>query len=1139
MDCLACARPNPDDSLFCIACGAKIRAACDACGSDNPPAANFCRKCGTPIRRRARGESGVPAREGAPPAGPDLERPHRSSPLERKPRDYTPKHLAEKILTSKSALEGERKQVTILFADVKGSLELAEQVDPEEWHRILNRFFEILSDGVHRFEGTVNQYTGDGIMALFGAPIAHEDHAQRACYAALYLKDQLRAYADELRLSQGLNFSVRMGLNSGEVVVGKIGDDLRMDYTAHGHVVGLAARMEQIAAADRAYLTQHTANLASGYFRFRSLGPLELKGVQEAIGVFELEGAESVRTRLDVARASGFTRFVGRVPEMKTLETALEQAEAGQGQVVGVVGEAGIGKSRLCYEFVERCRAKGLAVYEAHCPAYGKTVPFLPALELMRGYFGITEQDPDTEARKKIAGTLLLLDEAFRETLPLLFEFLGVPDPERPVPRMDPQARQRQLFAFVRRLIRAPTEGGPALILVDDLHWIDAGSDAFLAQLVEAVSGARTLLLVNFRPEYQAAWMQKSYYEQLPLLPLGPEAIAELLTDLLGRDPGLTGLGDLIRERTGGNPFFIEEAVQALAEAGILAGSKGAYKLVRPVEAIAIPATVQAVLAARIDRLAEREKHLLQTAAVIGKEFAEPVLKQVADLPELDLAEALRVLAGTEFIHEASLYPELEYAFRHPLTQEVAYRSQLGDRRARVHAAVARAIAEHYPEKLDERAALIAHHWESAGEGLEAARWHQRAAEWAGFRDPAEALRHWRQVRSLLEEIPESPETTGLGVMARIQILNFGWRLGIAEAESTRVFTEGKALAERSGNPHASSLVKQLYASVKDSEGEAEEGLRLRKEALGLAKQAGDPGLELATETGIVFSLWQTGRLREALALADKVLARAAENPRLGAEIYGFSPYVMTFHFRVNVLTYLGRLREALGDRDRAIQLAREHGETEILGWAHGNYATLAHFTGDPRGVLDHARSALEVAEKIGSPLSRTFAHWALGVAHMLAEEWREARVMLEASLDIARQTGAGLFSRGPVLALLAETYLSLGEESLARKAAEEAVTVSSLRSGEPLLAKARVLLRTDGGKSGDAIEAVLTEAMRLVEETGMRAYEPFIHEERAALARLLGDEATRERELREAHRLFTEMGATGHAARLAKELGL
>jgi class 3 adenylate cyclase len=551
MSCTSCGHQNPAGARFCGACARPLAGAavCPVCGTANPDAQKYCNGCGRALPGAA---AAAPLRE---------------------PRSYTPRHLADRILTTRTALEGERKQVTVLFADVKGSMELAEQVDPEVWHEIMDRFFVILADGVHRFEGTVNQYTGDGIMALFGAPIAHEDHAQRACWAALHLSEALRRYANELRLARGLNFSVRIGLNSGEVVVGKIGDDLRMDYTAQGHTVGLAQRMEQLAEPGKVFLTEHTARLVAGFFTLRDLGESAVKGVSAPLRVYELEGVGALRTRLDVARVRGFSRFVGRTEEMASLEAALGRAVAGTGQVIGVVAEAGVGKSRLCHEFTERARAQGIAVYDAHCVAHGRMIPFLPVLELLRGYFGITDQDGDEPARRKVAGTLLLLDPALTDALPLLLDFLGVPDPERPVPRMDPEARQRQLFELTRRLVHARSRREPAVLLIDDLHWIDGASEGFVETAVEALAGTRTLFLVNFRPEYHASWTQKSYYQQLPLLPLGPEAIAELLASLLGTDPSLAGLVELIRERTGGNPFFIEEIVQSLMEAGTLQGA--------------------------------------------------------------------------------------------------------------------------------------------------------------------------------------------------------------------------------------------------------------------------------------------------------------------------------------------------------------------------------------------------------------------------------------------------------------------------------------------------------------------------------------------------------------------------------------
>src|SRR5262245_51305956 len=451
---------------------------------------------------------------------------------------------------------------------------------------------------------------------------------------------------------------------------------------------------------------------------------------------------------------------------MATLERALTRTLAGQGQVVGVVAVAGTGKSRLCAEFSAHCRARGIRVAEAHCPSIGKNVPFLPLLALLRELFDVAETDGAYEARRKIAGELMLSGQDVHGVVPLVFDFLGVRDSDRPVPAMDADERKGVLLASVRHLVQARSAREPLLIFVDDAHWIDSGSDEFLAQMVEAAGGTRTLVLVNFRPEYHAEWTAKSYYRQIPLTPLGPDASRELVEELIGRHPSVASLPGLIHQRTGGNPFFTEEVARSLVESGALEGSRGDYRLVCPLADLKVPATVQAVLAARIDRLAVRERGLLQTAALIGKEFPRSILERVADLAPAELSGALAGLERAEFIFERSLYPEAEYAFRHPLTQEVALHSQLSDRRARLHAAIARAIEALRPDRLDEEAGVLAHHWEEAGDALEAARWHRRAALRTEETDPSESLRRWQKVRELLTEAAVSQETMSLRMQA-------------------------------------------------------------------------------------------------------------------------------------------------------------------------------------------------------------------------------------------------------------------------------------------------------------------------------------------------------------------------------------
>ncbi len=1108
MTCPACGQANVDGARFCGECGKELTATarCARCGSENPSGQRYCNGCGQLAGRDPL----------APP----------------------PEHLAQKIRAGRGALEGERKQVTVLFADVAGSMDLAETSDAEAWQGILDRFFSILCAGVHRFEGTVDKFTGDGIMALFGAPIGHEDHAQRACYAALHLQRELAAYAADLRRNEGLNLSVRTGLNSGEVVVGAIGDDLAMAYTAVGHTVGLAQRMEQLAAADRIYLSEHTAALVDGHFALADLGEFQVKGAAGAMRVHELTGVGAARGRLDVSRARGFSRFVGRDDELRTLE----QAFSGEGHVVGIVGEAGVGKSRLCHEFAESCRAKGIPVRHLAGQAHAKSVPLMPVLQTLRAFFEIGERDSDRTARERIAGKLLLLDEGFADDLPLMFEFLAVPDPERPTTPMDPEARQRQLLGLIKRLSHAESAREPSVMVFEDLHWLDPASELFLANHVEAIQGTRGLTVLNFRPEYHASWMSRSFYRQIALDPLAPEATEEMLRHVLGPDPSLEGLPELVRERTRGNPFFIEELVQALVEAGSLEGEQGAYRLVRPVDEAALPATVQAVLAARIDRLGGREKSVLQAAAVVGKEFSAPVLEHAVELPSAELEDALRILVEGEFIYEQELFPEALYAFKHPLTQEVAYRSQLADRRAPVHAAVARAIAARYPERLDERAALLAQHWEAAGNALEAARWHERAAAWSGTSDPGQALRHWGKVRELTDSMSESAETAALGLMARVSLLDYGWRLGILHDEAEALFTEAERMASRAQDLQLRAFLLVSYGVVRaTTDGELQEYARRSREAIALAEESGDPALYVSVAI-TTYALFCTGALQEGLAVCNRAIELAGGDPTVGAGMAGGSGDAWCHAQKGGFLISLGELDEADRALEHGRRIAGEQGNIETVGFSHQWSVLLAYYRGDFEAAFVHAEQALEIAERTGSAFSRTWSWSFLGWAHSMRCEWQPAISAIERSMAIAQERRTAAEGTGLRLMMLGEAYLGLGDPERALELVREGLVVARAH-GHPFnqiyghRALARALLASAGTAAGAEIEAALSSALQLVAHTGARADEPLVRIELAELARQRGDHEAHQRELIEAHRLFTENGATGRAERLSIEL--
>jgi class 3 adenylate cyclase len=1019
-------------------------------------------------------------------------------------------------------------------------MDLAEQVDPEEWHKILDGFFQILTDGVHRFEGTVNQYTGDGIMALFGAPIAHEDHARRACFAVLHLRESLRTYADEVRRIHAMSFAARMGLNSGEVVVGRIGDDLRMDYTAQGHTVGLAQRVEQLAEPGSAYLTAHTARLIEGYFALRSLGKVALKGVSESLNVYELEGPGSLRDHFELSRVRGLSKFVGRAAELATLEAALERSLQGRGQTVGVVADAGTGKSRLCFEFAERCRNRGFKVLEARGVAHGRRVPLLPMLELFRAYFGVQEDDAPLAVREKIAGRLLLLDESLRDDLPIFFNLLGVPDPDRPQLAMDPEVLQRRAYAAVRAIARADGQREkPAILLFEDLHWLDAASDGYLAQIIEATETTRGLALVNFRPEYRATWMQSPSFMRLPLAPLGEEAVHELLVDLLGNDASVNALAAVVHQRAGGNPFFVEEIVLTLVETGALAGVKGAYRLVQPVSDLMVPATVQAVVAARIDRLEEREKRLLQQASVIGKKFSERVLKRICGLDDAELQGAIHVLRDNEFLYEESLYPHVEYSFKHPLTQEVAGRSQLKERRTEAHAAVARAIGELSGDKLDEEAALIAHHWEEAGENLAAARWYARAARWIGLKNYTEAFAHWRRVVTLIGDIDSPGDAIQLRIEAQRTILMLGFRVGISENEAAAIFAAAQRDLQKLGNEATLALLMANYAALRQNAGAVDEYVTLVVEANRIAARSGDRAAYAAVGPDLIFALRSKGRLAESWSVLQEVCERSGGDVSLGTPLIGYSSYVMGQLFIPWILIEMGRIRDAEARTPSAVELAKQHGPEETRSWAYDTLVLLADARGDQRqGATDWGRLAVEAAEHAGSHQARAMAHLYLSVASTLDEKWDAAIGSAETAIEIA-ETG---FCRdfAPWF-LVAHARALYGAGSMQRALhASAGASVLAKRQGQPIIQceatieHARCIRAVEGAEALQLIETLLAGVLQLIDQTGAERWRPHVHVERGELYRLAGDAHAAKRELTEAHRLFAEMGATGHAERIA-----
>ncbi|HKF81839.1 MAG TPA: adenylate/guanylate cyclase domain-containing protein [Solirubrobacterales bacterium] len=983
--------------------------------------------------------------------------------------------------------DAERKQVTVLFADVSGSMDLAEQEDPEEWREIMQRFFSMLAETVTRFEGTVDKFTGDGIMAIFGAPIAHEDHAQRACYAALRMLDDVAEYAGELRREKGLNFSTRIGINSGEVVAGAIGGGADSSYTAIGHTVGLAQRMEQLAEPGKAYLTESTAELARGYLDLGDLGEFEIKGASRPVRVFELTGIGQARSRLDLARERGFSRFVGREQELGRLEQALARAKGGEATAVGVVAEPGIGKSRLYHEFAQRCRGEGLEIFEAQGQAHGKSIPFMPILQMLRAFYGIDDQDPEQLAREKIAGRSLLLDPAFADALPLIFDFLGVPDPERPVPRMDPEGRQRALADFLCRLVSNPARRKILVLIVEDLHWIDEGSQAMLEGLVEGLDGTPTLVLVNYRPEHQPAWAGSPRYETVELQPLDRADTVKLLRDLAGEDPSLDGIDELIHERTGGNPFFIEEIVRELTESEYLQGERGSYRLAKPIEDAGVPVTVQAVLAARIDRLDPTAKHLLQIASVVGKEVSGEALWMTAGHDSETMERTLGDLIDGGFLYEAEIYPERVLAFRHPLTREVAYGTQLAEQRAATHAAAARALIElEPPERYDELSALIADHLRQGGETLEAARWSARAAHWAGHSRPRDALRLWHQAMELVDGLEEDEETAAMAVHSRLLQLQYAWRIGMSREEQDKLAAEAEEVATRRNDLHSLALLKVATTVRPGLEHQGPTWIEEVRKTVELADRAGDRHLRAAVRGAGAYAYLCVADFEGFEGILDEMLEIVDGDGSVGAGIVLGSPIAWGLMGKGMVRREKLEFEQAEELFERALKCALEEDDPETASWIRSNQASLL-IRRDPEAALAIARRNVELTDRLGDVFSRSLALSNLAWTQLIAEENEAALESIEESERLYQEA---MDNRGEMDGwrgqLRARALTLIGRTDEALEVAEAAARVSRERGmlwsyPVAMLTLARARAAAGAGGVNEAFE----EAERVARETG------------------------------------------------------
>jgi class 3 adenylate cyclase/tetratricopeptide (TPR) repeat protein len=985
MKCSSCGFENRDGVWFCEQCGTQLEIGCPNCGATLPGDRKFCGECGR-----------------------DLRKPKETAPLDlSQPHAYTPKHLTDKILTTRSSIEGERKLVTVLFADVANYTSLAEHLDPEQVHGIMDGCFRIVTDKTHGHEGTINQFTGDGVMALFGAPVAHEDHAQRACHAALAIQKAMAAYGEKIQREYGVDFQMRIGLNSGPVIVGSIGDDLRMDYTAVGDTTNLASRMESVADPGSIVVSGNTHKMTREYFTFESLGEVEVKGKRAPQEVYELVQASEVETRMEASEARGLTRFVGRQREMQALTEALEKVQSGSGQVVGMVGEPGVGKSRALRE-LRRQLAAGEATYlEGRCLHFGGAMPYLPLLDVLRSYCGIQEGDSAFVRKKKISDTVLGLGENLEHIIAPIQDLLSLPVDDEAYQKLEPKQKRERTFEALRDLLIRESQERPLVVAIEDVHWIDQTSQEFLDYLVGWLGSARILVILLYRPEYTHPWGSRSYYTKIGVDLLSPGPSVELLRSILGGADVAAELQVLILDRSGGNPLFVEELTRCLLENGSIRKEDHQYALNREASNLHVPGTIEGIIAARIDRLEDHLKRIMQVASVIGRGFSFRVLQAVMGTAE-ELKIHLRNLRRFEFVRERQILPELEYIFKHELIQEVAYNSLLATKRKEIHETIGRAIEEIHMERLEEFYERLAYHYSKSDKLEKASQYLKLSGDKSHAKhSPWEAFHLYKEALDALVRLPGSEENK----RSRIELCLASYRpavmLGFPE-DSLEIFRAGETLCKDVGDER--SLIRfyqamSLYYQFKV--GDVLAAVKHAENALRAAEETQDIDVIASSAIPLTLTYFFAGYSLKISDLAPEVLDRLE---RSGKDSDFFGMLIATYPGLCAVygcsLGMLGNFAQGEVFCEKGLQKAKEIDDLRTQAFVEAYYGQLYITKGEGQLAAEHLQVCVEYCEK-SKYLLNLGAAWArLGVAHYLLGNLVTARKQISKGVAIQNDLG-------------------------------------------------------------------------------------------------------------------------------------
>jgi class 3 adenylate cyclase/tetratricopeptide (TPR) repeat protein len=1116
MKCTKCATENPEGMKFCGGCGTKLERVCPHCNFSNPPQFRFCGECGTA-----------------------LEKPEETPPINySEPKSYTPKFLAEKILTTRGSIEGERKLVTVLFADVANYTSMSEKLDPEEVHQIMDGCFRILMDEIHKYEGTINQFTGDGVMAIFGAPIAHEDHAQRACYAALSIQKALVEYGGKVKRESGFDFRMRMGLNSGPVVVGSIGDDLRVDYTAIGDTTNLASRMESTAKPGTILVSGHTYKLAKDFFKFESLGKVQVKGKEELQEAYELLMPSKVKTRIEAAAVAGLTKFVGRKREMEFLQEALEKVRSGSGQMVGVVGEAGVGKSRIIFETRKMFQREEYVYLEGRCLHYGGSIAYLPILDILRSYFEIKEGEQEFSIKRKIKEKIFQLNEKLKSALSPFQELLSLKVDDEAHLKLEPKQKREKIFEAIRDLLIRESQKKPLVLVFEDLHWIDKTSEEFLDYFIGWLANTPILLILLYRPEYTHRWGSKSYYTNIRVDQLSLQTSAELVQSILKEGEIVPELRELILNKAAGNPLFMEELTHTLLENGTIRREGDHYLLSKKPSDIQVPDTIQGIIAARMDRLEESLKRIMQVASVIGREFAFRILQAIMEMKE-ELKSHLLNLQGLEFIYEKRLFPELEYIFKHALTQEVAYNSLLLKRRKEIHEKIGRAIEEIYPDRLEEFYEMLAYHY-SKTDDLEKAYQYLKLSGNKAMRSysPTEAFRFYRDAIGILKQMGETDQNKKEQIEVILSTAH-SMRLLAYPEDSFKILQEGETLCKGVKDKKSLAILCSHLGSFYSAKGNAALGMKYQQDAFEEAERLQDSQITARIGVMLTFSMDVAGEYRKVVHLTPRILASLEKTQRQG-ELFGM-PVDLRSYLYANYghgLGYVGEFGKGEQACNKALSLAQEANNVYSIAIAEFLYGCLFSPKGDGENSAKHMETSIGYLEKLKAVFFLPLAWCLIGDGYRLMGDPGKALGFAEKGLNMKMHIGApGWLSLH--LWALSLVHFDLGNLNEAKVHAERSLNLAQKNhekyfEGEAWLQLGRTVGKMEESQIDKAEEYIL-QGMKMLDDLETK---PAYAVGCLTLGELYLDAGRKEKALeylRRSEEMFSRMGMDYHLARTKK----